>query len=116
MKRISSGSLAIEQGSRVLFSDYADDGIMWTGQGDREIRHVVLFKEKFSTIPAVMLGISMWDIDHKHNARADISAERITGEGFHIVFRTWGDTRIARIRVEWTAVGAVNDEESWDVQ
>ena len=115
MKRISSGSLAIQQGSRVLFSDYADDGIMWTGQGDRENRHIVLFKDKFSDIPAVMVGISMWDIDHKYNARADISAERITVDGFHIVFRTWGDTRIARIRVEWIALGAFTDEDSWEV-
>ena len=116
MKRISSGTLAIQQGSRVLFSDYADDGIMWTGQGDRENRHIVTFKQKFVDAPVVMVAIAMWDIDHKHNARADISAERITEEGFHIVFKTWGDSRIARVRAEWTAIGAVTGEDDWDVQ
>lgn len=115
MKRISSGSFGIEQGSRVLFSDYADGGVMWTGQGDRESRHVITFKEPFLEAPAVMVGISMWDIDHKHTARADLVAEKITAKGFHLVFRTWGDTRVARIRADWTAIGAVKDDDDWDV-
>jgi hypothetical protein len=116
MKRFSSGRVAIQQGSRVLLSDYADDGTMWTGQGDRESRHIVTFKDTFTDPPAVMVSISMWDIDHKHNARADIAADRIAEDGFHIVFRTWGDTRIARIRAEWTAIGTVADEDDWDVR
>ena len=36
MKRLTSGSVGIQQGSRVLFSDYADGGVMWTGEGERE--------------------------------------------------------------------------------
>lgn len=116
MKRIAPGTLAIQQGSRVLFSDYADDGIMWTGHGDRESRHIVTFQAAFQSAPTIMVSISMWDIDHKHNARADIAAERVTEEGFHIVFRTWGDSRIARVRAEWVAIGAVSDEDDWDVK
>ena len=115
MKRISAGSIGIQQGSRVLFSDFADDGVMWTGQGDRDSRHVITFKQAFTEPPAVMVAISMWDTDHKHNARADLSAEKITAKGFHLVFRTWGDTRVARIRADWTAIGAVRDEDDWDV-
>ncbi|SEN75529.1 H-type lectin domain-containing protein [Gemmobacter aquatilis] len=115
MKRISSGSIAVLQGSRVLFSDFADDGVMWTGQGPRESRFIVTFKEPFSDTPAVMVGISMWDMDHKSNSRADISAENITPTGFHIVFRTWGDTRVARVRADWTALGPVRDEDDWQL-
>ncbi len=116
MMRLNSGSVAVQQGSRVLFSDYADDGIMWTGQGDRENRHIVTFKQSFKGAPAVIVGISMWDIDHQHNIRADVSAEQITAEVFHILFRTWADSRIARIRVEWTAIGSVSDDDDWDVR
>ena len=116
MKKISSGSIGIQQGSRVLFSDFADDGPMWTGQGDRESRHVITFKEAFTEPPAVMVAMSMWDIDNKHNSRADLAAEKITAKGFHLVFRTWGDTRVARIRADWTAIGAVRDDDDWDVQ
>ncbi len=115
MKRISSGSVGIEQGSRVLFSDFADGGVMWTGQGSRDSRHVVKFKDKFVEPPVVMVGISMWDLDQKTNSRADISAENVTEAGFHLVFRTWGDTRVARIRADWTAIGAVRDEEDWEL-
>jgi H-type lectin domain len=115
MKRISSGSVGIEQGSRVLFSDFADGGVMWTGQGARESRHVVSFKEAFSEPPSVMASISMWDIDHKHTSRADVTAENITESQFHLVFRTWGDTRVARVRAEWMAIGAVKSEDDWEL-
>lgn len=115
MKRISSGTVGIEQGSRVLFSDFADGGPMWTGQGDRQSRHIIAFKEAFREAPAVMVGISMWDIDHKTTSRADVSAEKITKTGFELVFRTWGDTRVARVRADWTAIGAVRDDDDWEI-
>lgn len=116
MKRISASSVGIQQGARVLFSDFADGGVMWTGQGDRESRHVITFKEPFILPPSVMVSMGMWDIDNKHNARADICAEKITETGFHIVFRTWGDTRVARVRADWMAIGPVRDEDVWDVE
>lgn len=115
MKRLSSGIVGIEQGSRVLFSDYADGGVMWTGQGDRESRHSISFKEEFEAAPSVMVSISMWDTDHKHNARAEITAEKVTQIGFELVFRTWGDTRVARVRADWMAVGALRGDDDWDV-
>ena len=115
MKRMTAGQICILQGSRVLFSDYADGGAMWTGQGDRESRHMITFADAFVAVPAVMVSISMWDVDHRHTSRADVTAEKITKTGFHLVFRTWGDTRVARIRADWTALGAVRDDEDWDV-
>jgi hypothetical protein len=115
MKRIASGCVGVDQGSRVLFSDFADGGVMWTGHGARESRHIVKFAEEFADVPVVSVGISMWDLDQKTNSRADIQAESITPAGFHLVFRTWGDTRVARIRADWTAIGPVQDEEQWDL-
>ena len=115
MKRLASGTVGIEQGNRVLFSDFADGGVMWTGQGDRESRHVIAFKEAFTEPPMVMVAISMWDTDHKHNARAEIAAEEVTETGFHLVFRTWGDTRVARVRADWMALGPLRGEDDWDV-
>ena len=116
MKRMTSGTIGIEQGSRVLFSDFADGGVMWTGQGDRESRHQITFQEPFFEVPSVIVSISMWDTDHKHNARADISAEEISLAGFQLVFRTWGDTRVARVRADWIAMGGVRNDEDWDVE
>jgi len=115
MKRMSSSSVGIQQGSRVLFSDFADGGAMWTGSGPRESRHAVRFAESFGAAPAVTVGISMWDMDQKTNLRADIQAEQVTEAGFHLVFKTWGDTRVARIRADWLAIGPVRDEDLWNV-
>jgi hypothetical protein len=116
MKRISSGTIGIAQGTRVLFNDFADGGVMWTGEGPRENRFIVTFKEAFSEPPAVQVHIGMWDMDHKSNSRADITAEHITAKGFHIVFRTWGDTRVARVRADWMAIGALKSDDDWDVE
>jgi hypothetical protein len=114
MRRFSGG-IGIEQGARILFSDFAHDGAMWTGSGPREVRLQQQFKDPFLASPVVTVGISMWDIDHKTNSRVDISAENVTAGGFEIVFRTWGDTRVARIRADWMAIGQMQDEDVWDV-
>ena len=115
MKRISSHPVGIAQGSRLMFSDFANDGPMWTGSGPRESRHIITFSEPFAAPPAVMVGISMWDMDAQTNLRADIMAERVTEKGFDLVFRTWSDTRVARIRADWTAIGPLPDEDAWDI-
>jgi hypothetical protein len=115
MKRFSSQAMGLQQGSRVLFSDFVDDGVMWKGEGTRESRHVVKFTESFIGEPAVTVSISMWDMDQATNSRADISAEEICATGFHLVFKTWGDTRVARIRADWLAIGRVKDHDDWDV-
>jgi len=114
MKRLT-GLFGIQQGSRILFSDFADNGEMWTGFGPREVREFQRFDEAFLEPPHVMVGLSMWDIDRRSNSRMDITAEDITQSGFELVFRTWGDSRIARVRADWTAIGCVTDDENWDV-
>jgi H-type lectin domain len=114
MKRFS-GAIAVQQGSCILFSDFSHDGPMWAGEGPREVRRMQAFDEPFLVPPAVTVGISMWDIDHQANSRIDISAENISAEGFEIVFRTWSDSRIARIRADWLAIGTTRAEDEWDV-
>lgn len=116
MRKFSTGSIGVQQGSRVLFSDFVNGGVMWTGEGDRESRHIVTFKEPYREPPVVHVSLTMWDTDNQTNARADISAENVTAEGFHLVFKTWSDTRIARVRADWMAIGPVADEDDWDVE
>ncbi len=110
-----TGLIGVDQGAATLFSDFEDGGTMWTGTGTREIRHPVAFSRAFAEAPAVMVGISMWDIDQQSNQRGDISAAAIRPGGFEIVFRTWADTRVARIRASWMAIGALPDDDIWDV-
>ncbi|MDH2325737.1 H-type lectin domain-containing protein [Cereibacter sp. SYSU M97828] len=115
MKHITTATLGICQGSKVMFADFAHGGAMWTGNGPRESRHAIRFDSPFSEAPTVMVGIAMWDMDQTTAVRADIVAEKVTRKGFDLVFRTWADTRVARIRADWTALGPVRTEDDWEV-
>lgn len=115
MRRIHSHLLGVEQGSTVLFSDFEDGGPMWSETGPRECVVPIRFREGFREPPVVQVALSMWDLDQKTNARADISAEHISPVGFDIVFRTWGDTRVARVRASWTAFGEVPHGDEWEL-
>lgn len=98
-----------------MFSDFEDDGQMWRGEGARQSRETVRFASPFTTPPHVQVSISMWDISNKANIRADVQAEEITSTGFAIVFRTWSDTKVSRIRVAWTAIGELPHEDDWEL-
>ncbi|WP_163848797.1 H-type lectin domain-containing protein [Pseudooceanicola aestuarii] len=115
MKRLRNHYIGVEEGDNVLFSDFQDGGDMWTGTGPRERRRRVTFSESFRTIPVVQCALSMWDIDSATNQRVDLSAEAIDVGGFDIVFRTWGDTRVARARVRWMAFGELRHADEWDL-
>jgi hypothetical protein len=115
MKRLRTPLIGIDQGSHALFSDFQDDGPMWSGSGPRETRLNITFSETFRDVPVVHLAMSMWDTDGDTNQRADLRAEAITDTGFEIVFRTWGDSRVARIRADWMAIGEVSGEDDWDL-
>lgn len=116
MRRLSRHLIGVDQGSIVMFSDFQHGGAMWTGSGPRELRQLVEFAERFVLPPVVHVSISMWDMDKKSNQRADISADMVTEEGFALVFRTWGDTRVARVRADWMAIGELRGDDDWDVE
>ena len=115
MRKIDSHLLGIDQGDVVLFSDFEHDGEMWTGDGPRKIVKAVSFSESYDKPPAVTVSISMWDMSNETYARADVQAEDVTASGFNIVFRTWGDTKVARARVAWQSIGAMKAEDAWEL-
>lgn len=116
MKKIQSHLIGIDQGEVVLFNDFVNDGVMWAGTGDRELRRKVEFSESYGETPVVSTWISLFDISSGANSRADVRAEDVHKDGFTIVFNTWSDTRIARVRIAWQSIGALKSEEDlWDV-
>ena len=115
MNRLATNAIGIEQGETLLFSDYQSGGKMWTGSGEREIRKRVQFSEQYRSAPSVMAHLTMWDLDNEANLRAAVKAESVDREAFDIVFRTWGDTKIARIRVGWMAIGETGFDDDWAV-
>lgn len=115
MQIINSTRLGIAQGAVDLFSDFDTGGEMWVGEGARERRQWISFEQPFSAPPAVHVSLTLWDIDSTHNVRADLAAETVSVTGFDAVFRTWKDTRVARVRISWLALGPVSDDDFWDV-
>ena len=115
MKRLTSHTIGVDSGEVELFSDYEDGGEMWTGRGQRERRRRINFSEPYRTVPTVQVTLSLWDVDASTVMRADVQAESVTEKGFDVVFRTWGDTRVARVRLHWMAIGAMPSEDEWDV-
>lgn len=114
MKRLRGHSIGVERGSVVLVADVDDSGEMWTGAGQRSRSVGVTFSAAFFGPPEVMVSLDMWDMDRGTNQRVDISATQVTETGFEILLRTWGDTRIARARAAWLAIGALPPEDGDD--
>ncbi len=115
MKKLHSHLIGIDQGAEMMFSDFAHDGPMWASQGPREKRVKIKFGERFKTPPVVHVSMSMWDTDGQTNQRADLMAEDVSNAGFSLVFRTWGDSRIARVRAGWMAIGEVAGDDEWEL-
>ncbi|MEL6681373.1 MAG: H-type lectin domain-containing protein [Pseudomonadota bacterium] len=115
MRRLNSGTVGIDYGDVVMFSDFEDDGKMWRGDGPRQARQSVTFAQPYLNPPHVQVSLSMWDISNNSNIRADVQAEGITTTGFDIVFRTWSDTQVARVRVAWTSFGELPNDDGWEL-
>ena len=115
MRKFNSASIGVEQGNEEVFSDFMDGGEMWTGSGARERCCPVVFSEPFKTRPVVHVALSLWDMDQGSNVRADLTADKVTERGFELVFRTWADTKVARVRMNWMAIGEVTSEDDWDL-
>ena len=115
MKRIASHLMGVDQGELLLFSDYEHDGEMWTGKGERERVVAVTFSEAYRRPPVVHVAMSLLDIATGPSVRADVSTRDVTETGFSVVFRTWEDSMVARIRVAWIAMGELPDDEEWQL-
>jgi hypothetical protein len=115
MRKFTGSRIGVDQGDEEVFSEFASGGNMWTGEGTRERRRAVVFSESYRSAPVVQVSLSLWDIDQRANIRADLTAEKVTPTGFDLVFRTWSDTRVARVRMSWLAIGEVKSEDDWDL-
>ena len=116
MKRLRNPRTGIDQGDVMVFAEFEDGGPMWTGSGKRERRKPVRFNAAFASPPVVQVSVSLWDMDTTVAIRAELVAENVTETGFDIVFRTWSDSRIARLRASWMAIGDLPFEDDWDVE
>ena len=67
----------------------------------RQYRQPVTFKRAFSSMPKIMLGITL--LETSENVRLSVHAEQIHTQGFTMVFETRSDSRLEEVKVEWLA-------------
>jgi len=115
MRVYTNQPIGIDQGEETLFSEYQEGGDMWTGHGPRLRRQTIHFERGFRAPPNVHISLSMWDIHHAANGRVDLGAENVTEQSFDAVLRTWEDTRIARARIRWMAIGPMAHDDDWQL-
>ncbi|MBW7922979.1 MAG: H-type lectin domain-containing protein [Rubellimicrobium sp.] len=115
MRRFRSHTLGVDEGEVPLFDDFEHSGPMWTERGVREVDVAVAFAEGFAEPPSVRVWLVMWDMASSTNSRVDLRAVDVSRDGFTIRFRTWDDSRIARARAAWQAIGPLRDDDDWEV-
>lgn len=115
MRKLDSHKVGIDQGEVVLFSDFENGGPMWSGDGQRDVSVPVKFSEPFDMPPSVTVSLALCDMSNEAFMRMDLRTKNVTSFGFDIAFATWGDTKFARVRVAWQAIGAVSSEDAWDI-
>ncbi len=98
-----------------MFSHFESNGEMWAGTGDRSLIHNVSFTADFVSPPSVQTSITLMDAASDQHLRYILNAENISENDFDIVFKTWLDSRFARVWVSWIAIGKVRDPDMWDV-
>lgn len=75
------------------------------GDGIREYRTTISFKEVFEKEPTVMVALSGLDIIKNHNARVKVYVDNVTNRDFTLCIHTWSDSEIYGVGVSWIAYG-----------
>ena len=77
-----------------------------TGSGERLDVTPLLFKEKYTTPPKVLVAMNSIDATSPPNLRYDIYPEKITTTGFNMVLRTWADTKLFGSTILYVVLGS----------
>jgi hypothetical protein len=90
----------------VCVEDVDDRWPLLEGKGDRCFPGApIRFKEPFASPPDIHLGITEFDILEDSNTRLKVFASEITNRGFVIHVKTWCDTKVWSVEVDWLAYG-----------
>ncbi len=87
-----------------ITKDINDSG--WTlnrGTGERVDKYYNGFTRPFTKAPKVMVALSHIDAAKSTNVRIDVQAINIDSNSFDIQMKTWSDTIVYGLAVEWIA-------------
>lgn len=106
-------ALHVQGGDVTVFEDFADSGQMWAGEGERDAIQTIKFQRPFIIAPTIQLSLSLLDARTEVMIRYRLSSKNVTAEQFDLVFSTWGDSKYARVCVNWIAIGQAIRDEYW---
>lgn len=96
------------QGGELTNASYSVTPDTWTllsGTGERKFTTHVDFKEPYKQPPVVVLSISGMDVLNSANNRLVVAPKNVTANGFDVEYKTWGDSQIWSVFLNWTAFG-----------
>ena len=97
---------AVQSGSFKAGSD-SPDYTLDKGTGDRSFSIPVKFDKPFAGKPDIIVSATGLDANTKEtNLRYDVSFNGANGNGFTIVVKTWGDSKLFVVNGKWMAVAA----------
>jgi hypothetical protein len=77
------------------------------GTGERQMTVSVSFTKPFKVKPDVVVGITLIDAASGVGTRVSATADGISRDGFTVVVKTWGDSKIFGAQGSWVAVAPV---------
>ena len=83
-------------------------GLGGSGFSSKRIyRDKINFSQPFENPPRVLIAISGFDISDVGDFRSnlDVQAERITADGFTVLFNAYDNSRVRSLTVDWLAFG-----------
>jgi hypothetical protein len=107
----SSGLIPLKMCSAVVVLDQFHPG--WTlaqvesreTAEPRRFEYYIQFDMPFTNVPLVHTSIAGFDIDNADTGRLSIRAEEISSTGFKLVIRTWLQSCVYAVEVNWLALG-----------
>jgi hypothetical protein len=78
------------------------------GTGDRQMTCSVSFPKPFKVKPEVVVGITLLDAATGVGTRVNAVVEGISRDGFTVVVKTWGDSKVNGVQGSWVATATNN--------
>ena len=78
---------------------------LYESTGPRLTEYTVPFGYTFKEPPAVHVGIMGMEILKEGNHRYNVQVQEVNKDGFRIMYKTWGDTKVCFIKAAWLAIG-----------
>lgn len=117
MQIFSHHAVGLQQGSSLMFSAFEDGGPIVVGQWRVEqVRRICRLHTQVSADAGGSGAPSACGTLTATATSGPRSAPKTSPPAaFDLVFSTWGDTRVARIRADWIAIGALPHEDDFRV-